>query len=68
MAIISKLTPAAPFVLPAVTYEYGSGLASNWELLAINTSYGGRMEYEYADQTFYYQVYALQTKVIHERG
>ena len=62
-----KLTRFAPPVLPAVTYEYGSGLASNWELLAVNTSYGGRMEYEYAEQTFYYQVYALQTKVIHKK-
>jgi hypothetical protein len=62
-----KLTSFAPPVLPAVTYEYGNGLTSNWELLAVNTSYGGRMEYEYADQTFYYQVYALQTKVIHEK-
>ena len=62
-----KLTTFAPPVLPAVTYEYGNGLTSNWELLAVNTSYGGRMEYEYADQTFYYQVYALDTKVVHEK-
>jgi len=62
-----KLTAFDPPVLNPVTYVYGNGLTSNWELLAVNTSYGGRMEYEYADQTFYYQVYALQTKVIREK-
>ena len=62
-----RLDSFDPPVLPAVTYEYGSGLTSNWELLAVNTSYGGSMEYEYADHTFYNQVYALQTKVISEK-
>jgi RHS repeat-associated protein len=63
----NKLTSFNPPELPAVTYEYGDGMTSNWELLAVNTSYGGRMEYEYADHTFNYQVYPLQTKVISKK-
>lgn len=59
-----KLNEYDPPELNPVTYEYGDGLSSNWELNAVNTSYGGRMEYEYADHTFYYFTYALSTKVV----
>ncbi len=59
-----RLDKYDPPELNSVTYEYGSGLSSNWELLAVNTSYGGRMEYEYADHVFYYFTYALSTKVV----
>jgi RHS repeat-associated protein len=62
-----KLTRFDPPLLPAVTYEYGDGMTSNWELLAVNTSYGGRMEYTYADHEFLYQVYPLSTKVVQQK-
>ena len=62
-----KLTSFDPPTLPAVTYEYGDGLSSNWELTAVNTSYGGRMEYEYAIHDFYYYTYVLNTKVVSEK-
>jgi RHS repeat-associated protein len=62
-----KLTSFDPPVLPAATYEYDSGLSSNWELLAVNTSYGGRMEYEYVEHDFYYYTKILNTKVIYNK-
>jgi len=59
-----KLTEYNPPEIDSSTYEYYSGLYDHYELTAVNTSYGGRMEYEYVDHTFYYQVQPLQTRVV----
>jgi RHS repeat-associated protein len=52
-----------PPEIPATTYEYYEDYVSadgiKFELKAINSSYGGRAEYVYADQDFYYNAGAL---------
>jgi hypothetical protein len=40
-----RLSRFEPPEIPAVTYEYENGQSSQWKLKAVNTSYGGRMEY-----------------------
>jgi len=60
-----KLTHYDPPEIPASTYEYEyEGSSSRFELSAVNTSFGGRMEYDYEDHTFYFLVQPLYTRVV----
>ncbi|MGD2089137.1 MAG: hypothetical protein PVH61_23365, partial [Candidatus Aminicenantes bacterium] len=57
-----------PPEIPASTYEYNSGQYDRYELTAVNTSFGGRIEYDYQDHTFYFKTQPLQTRVLKERS
>ncbi|MCP5048893.1 MAG: hypothetical protein GY940_17110, partial [bacterium] len=62
-----RLKEFNPPVLPAVTYEYETGSQPDFKLTAVNTSYGGRMEYQYEDHTFYYKHINLYTDVVKQK-
>jgi RHS repeat-associated protein len=62
-----KLTGYDPPEIAASTYEYDSGSYDHYELTAVNTSYGGRLEYSYTDHTFYFYVQSLDTRVVSQK-
>ncbi|MCP5046009.1 MAG: RHS repeat protein, partial [bacterium] len=62
-----RLKEFNPPVLPPVSYEYESGSSPDVKLTAVNTSYGGRMEYQYEDHTFYYKHINLYTDVVKQK-
>ena len=62
-----RLSEYRPPVIPKSTYEYNSGQGEKYELRVVNTSYGGKMEYDHVDHTFYYQVYSLETQVVSQK-
>nr|NIO48447.1 choice-of-anchor D domain-containing protein [Candidatus Aminicenantes bacterium] len=62
-----QLTAYDPPELPAATYEYYSGEENKYELTTVNTSFGGEMKYEYADHTFYFYTYSLDTRVVNKK-
>jgi RHS repeat-associated protein len=62
-----RLSRFDPPELPAVTYEYESGSSSNYRLTAVNTSYGGRMQYSYEDHYFYYQTFSQKARVLKQK-
>jgi len=60
-----KLISYKPPEIPAATYEYytDEGM-EHYQLKAVNTSFGGRMEYEYEDHEFNFVSYTLRTRVV----
>jgi hypothetical protein len=56
-----------PPEIPASTYEYNSGLSNQYELKAVNTSFGGRIEYDYDVHTFNLYNQAVETRVLVEK-
>jgi len=57
-----------PPEIPASTYEYNNGQSDYYELTAVNTSLGGRIEYEYQGHTFYFKTQPLETRVLKEKN
>jgi YD repeat-containing protein len=62
-----RLKKFDPPELPASTYEYYSG-SDKYEIKTVNTSYGGKMSYEYDNHTFYFQVQPLYTRVVTKKS
>ncbi len=62
-----KLTSYDPPELSASTYEYDTGQYDRYELTAVDTSFGGRMEYSYVNHTFYFYVQSLDTRVVSQK-
>jgi len=64
-----KLDQMTPPELPAVSFTYMDGSSSRYELTQVTTSYGGYIQYEYADQDFYYQTdQYMQTRVVSRKS
>ncbi len=62
-----RLSEYNPPEISKSTYKYNSGQGDSYELRVVNTAYGGKMEYDYVDHTFYYQVYSLETQVVSQK-
>ncbi len=62
-----KLTSFTPPGLPAVTYEYNDGESYNYELTKVTTSYGGLLEFTYANHDFYFSTTKLDSKVVSQK-
>ncbi len=62
-----KLTQFDPPELPAAAFEYYTGQNDQYELTAVNTSYGGTLEYSYGNKTFYFYNTALDTRVVTQK-
>jgi hypothetical protein len=62
-----QLQEYAPPEIPASTYEYNNGQYDHYELTAVNTSFGARIEYDYRDHTFYFKTQPLETRVLKEK-
>jgi hypothetical protein len=56
-----------PPEIPATTYEYYNGQYDRYELTAINTSHGGRVEYIFNNFTFHVRNQAVETRVLKEK-
>jgi hypothetical protein len=56
-----------PPEIPASTYEYNNGQYDHYELTVVNTSFGGRIEYDYEVHTFNLYNQALETRVLKEK-
>jgi YD repeat-containing protein len=56
-----------PPEIPASTYEYNDGQYDHYELTAVDTSFGGRIEYEYQGHTFYFKTQPLETRVLRRK-
>jgi RHS repeat-associated protein len=56
-----------PPEIPASTYEYNNGQYDYYELKAVNTSFGARIEYTYEPHTFYYKTQPLVTRVLKQK-
>lgn len=48
----TKLTSFTPPALPATSFEYYDGSSNRYELTKVTTSYGGMLEYSYANMIF----------------
>jgi hypothetical protein len=53
-----------PPEIPASTYEYNNGQFDRYELTAVNTSLGGRIEYDYDVHTFNLYNQSVETRVL----
>ena len=62
-----RLDNFTPPMLPATTFEYLDGSLSRYELSRMTTSYGGVLEYSYADQTFYFNTIPLISRVVSQK-
>jgi hypothetical protein len=53
--------------IPACTFEYDGASVQKYELTAMNTAYGGRLEYQYNEHTFYHHLYGMETRVVTQK-
>jgi len=62
-----KLVNFTPPGLPPTTHDYNDGLSNNYELTRVTTSYGGVLEYSYANQSFYFNTTQLDSRVVSQK-
>jgi RHS repeat-associated protein len=62
-----KLVSFTPPNLPPATYGYDNGQSNNYELTSVTTSYGGMLEFVYANHDFYFNTTKLDSKVVSQK-
>lgn len=63
-----RLTSFDPPELPASTFDYHNGQYDRFELIQVNTSLGGVIQYAYDSQTFYFYSQALSNRVVKQKS
>jgi hypothetical protein len=53
--------------LASTTFEYNGGTSSDFELKKVTTSYGGVLEYSYADHFFFFNTIQLISRVVSQK-
>ena len=62
-----RLESFTPPLLPATTFQYLDGSPGRYELAHMTTSYGGGLDYTYADHTFYFSSTALISRAVSQK-
>jgi RHS repeat-associated protein len=62
-----RLESFTPPMLPAATFEYDDGTSQHYEMRKMTTSYGGILEYSFADQDFYFNTTCLHSRVVNQK-
>ncbi len=62
-----RLDSFTPPCLAATTFEYNDGSSDHYELKKVTTSYGGVMEFTYANQNFYMGSTQINSRVVSQK-
>ena len=67
LALRSQLASFTPPGLSATSFEYYNGSSNRYELTKVTTSYGGFLEYTYANHDFYFGAIYLDSRVVEQK-